>query len=45
MRKSYKIKLTDDRHYEKMRYTGETLEDAKSRIEKKRLAKIKKNNI
>ena len=32
----YQIKKTDDRYYAKLSYVGETLEQAKHRIERKR---------
>jgi len=45
MRKSYELKITDDKYYEKMRYVGETTEDAKIRVEAKRLKKKISSNV
>ena len=42
MRKDYSLKITDDKYYERVRYAGETLEEAKKRLEKIRLAQKKK---
>lgn len=40
MTNKYRIKKTDPRYYEKNRYVGETWQDSKIRMEKKRKSEM-----
>lgn len=44
MKRDYKLSITDKKYYEKLKYSGETWQNAKKRIENRRIRLALKNS-